>query len=58
MDSIKADYEFINYPNSLHGFNNPEATINGEKFVIGLAYNKEADLKSWKEMQSFFQNIF
>ena len=58
MDSIKADYEFINYPNSLHGFTNPEATINGEKFGIGLAYNKEADLKSWKEMQSFFQNIF
>ncbi len=58
MDSIKADYEFINYPNSSHGFTNPEATINGEKFQIGLEYNKEADIESWKKMQSFFNKIF
>ena len=58
MDSIKADYEFINYSNSTHGFTNSEATINGEKFQIGLAYNKEADIESWKKMQSFFNQIF
>ena len=58
MDSIKADYEFVNYVNSLHGFTNPGATINGEKFGIGLAYNKEADTKSWEKMQSFFQELF
>ena len=58
MDSIKANYEFINYPNSTHGFTNPEATINGEKFQIGLAYNKEADIESWKKMQAFFNQIF
>ena len=48
----------MNYPNSLHGFTNPESTINGEKFGIGLAYNKEADLQSWEKMQTFFQAIF
>jgi dienelactone hydrolase len=58
MDSLKADYQFVNYPNSLHGFTNPESTINGEKFGIGLAYNKEADLQSWEKMQTFFQAIF
>ena len=58
MESIKADYELINYPNSTHGFTNPEATINAEKFQIGLAYNKEADIESWKKMQSFFNKIF
>lgn len=58
MDSIKADYEFVNYPNSLHGFTNPEATLNGEKFGIGLAYNRDSDLQSWDKMQSFFKTVF
>jgi Dienelactone hydrolase and related enzymes len=58
MDSIKANYEFINYPNITHRFTNPEATINGEKFQIGLAYNKEAHIESWKKMQAFFNQIF
>lgn len=54
MDAAGADYVFINYPGALHGFSNPAATENGEKFNIPLAYNAEVDAKSWAEMQALF----
>ncbi len=58
MDEINAEYEFVNYPNSVHGFTNPNASANGEKFQISLSYNEEADLKSWEKMQIFFKEVF
>ncbi len=58
MDKINAEYEFVNYPNSVHGFTNPHASANGEKFQISLSYNEEADLKSWEKMQIFFKEVF
>lgn len=58
MDSAKIDYKFIDYPNALHSFTNPEATAIGEKYNIKVAYNKEADEKSWNDMKTFLTEIF
>ncbi|MDN3606474.1 dienelactone hydrolase family protein [Kaistella yonginensis] len=58
MDSAKIDYQFIDYPNALHSFTNPEATAIGKKFNLKVAYNKEADEKSWEDMKVFLAKIF
>ena len=58
MDSAKIDYKFIDYPNALHSFTNPEATAIGEKYKMKVAYNKEADEKSWNDMKTFLTEIF
>lgn len=58
MDSAKIDYQFIDYPNALHSFTNPEATAIGQKFKMQVAYNKEADARSWNDMQIFLKEIF
>ena len=58
MDSIGADYTFKSYPGATHAFTNPEATANGKKFNLPIAYNAAADTASWKEMNEFFGRIF
>jgi dienelactone hydrolase len=58
MDSAKADYKLISYPGAMHSFTNPDADKYGKEFNLPLAYNKDADQASWKEMQDFFQQIF
>lgn len=58
MDSAKIQYKLINYPKAIHAFTNPEATEIGKKFDLKIAYNKEADEKSWQEMKSFLAEIF
>ncbi len=58
MDSAKIDYKFIDYPNALHSFTNAEATAIGEKYKMKVAYNKEADEKSWNDMKTFLTEVF
>jgi dienelactone hydrolase len=58
MDSIGASYTFKSYPGATHAFTNPDATENGKKFSIPIAYNAAADTASFKEMQVFFDKIF
>lgn len=58
MDAAGADYRFKVYEGQLHGFTNPEATKNGEKFGIPLKYDADADKRSWNDMKAFFEEIF
>jgi len=58
MDSSKADYKFIDYPDALHAFTNPASTDAGKKFNIPIAYNEKADKQSWSDMEKFFGVIF
>jgi dienelactone hydrolase len=58
LDSVKAPYTFLSYPGATHAFSNPEATANGKKFNIPIAYNAVADKKSWVDMKVFFNKIF
>ncbi len=58
MTDAGAKFKFISYPGAKHAFTNPDATAKGKKFKLPLAYNKEADQKSWAEMKTFFTRIF
>jgi dienelactone hydrolase len=58
MDESGVDYKFISYSGAKHAFTNPQADSTGKKFNIPIAYNKEADEKSWAELQEFLGEIF
>ena len=58
MAAVKADYKFINYPGTKHLFTRPDADALAKKYNLSLAYDAEADRKSWTEMQAFFKRIF
>ncbi len=58
MERAGADYQFINYPAAVHGFSNPAATANGEKFKLPLKYNALADQSSWAHMRLLFESVF
>ena len=58
MADAGADLRFTVYPGAKHGFTNPDADANAEKFGIGLAYDPEVDAKSWAAMRAFFDEIF
>ena len=55
MNINKADFTFINYDNATHAFTNPNSTKVGEKFKMPIAYNKEADDKSWTDFMVFMR---
>ena len=58
MEAAGANYRFISYPGAKHSFTNPEADEFSKKFKMPIAYNAEADRKSWEELQKFFKEIF
>lgn len=58
MVDAGVNFKFVNYPGAVHSFTNPAADSLGKKFNMSLAYNKKADEESWKDMQSFFKEIF
>ena len=58
MDSAGVDYTFKSYPNATHAFTNPDATANGKKFNMPIAYNAAADTASWNDMKDFFNSLF
>ncbi len=58
MDSVGASYQYIEYPGVQHSFTSKEADVNGEKFNLPLAYDAEADQKSWSSMQALFEEVF
>ena len=58
MDSINADYKYISYPDAKHAFTSKEADSLGKKFNLPLAYQKEADEKSWAELKSLLSETF
>ncbi len=58
MKSAGADFRFISYPGALHSFTNPDSTELGKKFNLPIAYNADADKKSWREMKEFLNKVF
>jgi len=58
MRETGADCLFVTMPGALHGFTNPLATTNGEKYGIPLRYNELADRSSWDHMQLVLQSAF
>lgn len=58
MTDAKADFQIVTYPGAVHSFTNPDATALGKKYNLPLAYNAEADRKSWEAMKEFFASVF
>lgn len=58
MDAAGADYQFEAYAGALHGFSNPDATANGEKYGMPLRYDADVDAASWAAMRSLFDRSF
>lgn len=58
MRAAKVDYRIVSYPGAEHSFSNPEATAIGQRYHLPLAYNRDADEKSWDEMRLFFKQLF
>jgi dienelactone hydrolase len=48
-------YRLITYPGAVHSFTVPEA---GDDPSTGMAYNAEADTRSWEEMRAFLRDVF
>jgi len=58
MNTAGVNFQFISYPGAVHSFTNPEATELGRKYNMPVAYNADADRKSWEELQKFLNMIF
>jgi len=58
MDAAQADYEVLLLDGAKHGFTNPQADVNAEKYAIDLGYQQAADEKSWSAMQTLFNEVF
>ncbi len=58
MKGADVDYKFVSYPGAMHSFTNPDADAYAEKFGIPVAYNAEADKRSWQDMQDFLKETF
>lgn len=57
MKSSGADFQFISYPGAMHSFTNPDADALGKKFHMPIAYNADADKKSWEALKRFLAAI-
>ena len=55
MDLAQANYEVLLLEGAKHGFSNPQADTNAEKYGIDLGYQQQADAKSWAAMQTLFE---
>jgi dienelactone hydrolase len=55
MHTAKVDFQFIAYGGAVHSFTNPEA---GDDPSQGVAYDANADRRSWEHMKAFFSELF
>jgi dienelactone hydrolase len=58
MDSLEKPYVYESYPGAVHAYTNKGADSLGEKFNLPLAYNAEADMKSWERMKDFLYELY
>lgn len=55
MEAAGADFRVVRYPGAKHSFTNPEAD---DRDMEALAYDAEADEKSWQAMLDLFAEVF
>jgi dienelactone hydrolase len=55
MRDAGVNWQMIFYGGAVHTFTNPEA---GKAGIEGVAYNRDADVASWRAMKGFFDDIF
>lgn len=55
LEAAGVDWQMIYYSGAKHSFTNPDADSKG---IAAIAYDEEADKRSWAQMQVFFDEIF
>lgn len=58
MKAAGANYKVDVYPKTTHGFTNPGADAAARQYGSPVAYNADADRKSWAAMQDLFKRVF
>lgn len=58
MQQANADFEVLLLEGAKHGFSNPQADTNAEKYGLDLGYQRQADAQSWTAMQALFGRVF
>ncbi len=58
MEEAGADLKVTVHPGATHVFTNKDADRYAKEFKMPIAYNAEADKKSWEEMISFLASVF
>ena len=58
MKDAGVSYQVVSYPGAKHSFTNPAADKYGKQFDMPLAYNADADKKSWAALKEFLQKLF
>ncbi|MCP3666668.1 MAG: dienelactone hydrolase family protein [Gammaproteobacteria bacterium] len=58
MNNAGVTYLLVNYPGAKHSFTNPQADEFGQRFKMPLAYDPEADRKSWKQLLTSLKLIY
>lgn len=56
MHQAQVDVEFLNFKGVLHSFTVKGSEKTGKKYDLPLAYNKEADKKSWKALMGLLKS--
>ncbi|KAF1055091.1 MAG: Carboxymethylenebutenolidase [Stenotrophomonas maltophilia] len=57
MDAAKVDYRLVVQPGAKHSFTNPDADKH-KGHGLDVGYDKNADQKSWADLQGFLKEIF
>ena len=55
MRAAKVNWEVIAYSGAVHSFTNPQAGTDPAK---GVAYNEQADRRSWQRLTAFLRELF
>ena len=58
MKDAGVDLTYKEYPGAKHSFTNPDADAAAEKFGLPLGYDQAADKQSWKDLETFLQEVF
>lgn len=58
LSATGVEHRIDNYAGAKHGFSNPDADEISKKFDLPVAYNAEADKKSWQAMQDWLRAAF
>ena len=55
LDAANLDWQMVIYAGARHSFTNPGADAHG---IDALKYDRQADQRSWQQMQLFFEELF
>lgn len=58
LDTARADYEFVAYEGAKHGFTNPDADRLAQQGGLDVAYDAEADARSWNRLVELLAQVF